>query len=382
MSTDSSHTGAKPTVIIVGGGIIGCSAAFELSKAGFACTLIEKGALNQEASTAAAGMLGAQSETHRPGPYYELCRLSQQLYRAWTDELEQVSGLMAQYVAEGIVRAALTEEDEAELRGRLSWIRDAEWVQPAEMLKLEPELTAAVRGGLYLPADHHVHPVWLAKTLQAAIAKQGCTIREWTPVIRLLTEPGSGRIRGVQTSEGPLYADLVVLAAGAWSPGLTEPLGLSLPMFPVKGQCISLKTEAPLIRSTVFTKGCYVVPKRDGSYIVGATQTEAGFDKRPTAKVIGELHAKAAALLPRLAEAEFVSTWAGLRPGTRDTLPFLGTWDAAPGLIFATGHYRNGILLAPATARIVAELAQGRPTSADLAPFTPARIAAGTAAVL
>ncbi|MFB6365433.1 glycine oxidase ThiO [Paenibacillus elgii] len=382
MNTDSSHTSTKPAVIIVGGGIIGCSTAYELGKAGFACTLIEKGALNQEASTAAAGMLGAQSETHQPGPYYELCRLSQQLYRAWTDELEQVSGLTAQYVAEGIVRAALTEEDEAELSGRLSWIRDAEWVQSAEMLKLEPELTPAVRGGLYLPADHHVHPVWLAKTLQAAIAKQGCAIREWTPVIRLLTEPGSGRIRGVQTSEGPLYADLVVLAAGAWSPALTEPLGLSLPIFPVKGQCISLKTEAPLIRSTVFTKGCYVVPKRDGSYIVGATQTESGFDKRSTAKVIGELHTKAAALLPRLADAEFVATWAGLRPGTRDALPFLGTWDAAPGLIFATGHYRNGILLAPATARIVAELAQGRPTSADLTPFTPARIVAGTAAVL
>lgn len=385
MNTASNLIGGSstaPTAIIIGGGVIGCSAAYELAKAGFACTLLDKGALNQEASTAAAGMLGAQVETHGPGPFYELCIQSQQLYKAWIDELELYSAVTAQYIGEGILRAALTEEDELELRSRLPWIQNAEWLTASDMLKLEPELSHAVRGGLHFYADHQVHPVWLAKALGAAIVKQGCQIREWTPVFRLLTEAGTGRVCGVQTSEGALHADIVVLASGAWSPALTEPLGIQLPMFPVKGQCLSVKTAAPLIRSTVFTHGCYIVPKMDGSYIIGATQVEVGFDKHVTVSAIGELHSRAATLLPRMNEAEFIHTWAGFRPGTRDGLPFLGASDETPGLIFATGHYRNGILLAPVTGKIVAQIATGEPTLVDLKAYSPMRASAAAAASL
>ncbi|TVY00280.1 glycine oxidase ThiO [Paenibacillus cremeus] len=383
MTITSSSQTTRPTAIVIGGGVIGGAAAYDLSKAGFDVTVLDKGAFGQEASTAAAGMLGAQVETHHSGPFYELCRHSQQLYRAWTDELEQISGISAQYISEGILRAALTDEDEQELRSRLPWIQDAEWLDAAAMRRMEPELSPDIRGGLYLPADHQVHPVWLAKALQAALVKQGCRIREWTPAFRLLTGPGAGtagrRIIGVQTSEGPLYADLTVLAAGAWSPALTEPLGLTLPMFPVKGQCISVKTAAPLIRSTVFTKGCYIVPKQDGSYIVGATQVEVGFDKHVHVQTIADLHEKAAALLPRMAEAEFVHTWAGLRPGTQDGLPFLGTLDTALGLIWATGHYRNGILLAPVTGALVKQLALGEQPLLNLNAYAPSRALKQTA---
>ncbi|GCL70971.1 glycine oxidase ThiO [Paenibacillus naphthalenovorans] len=385
MSTAAQQTGGRtsaPTAIIIGGGVIGCAAAFELSKAGYACTLLDKGAIHQEASTAAAGMLGAQVEIHQPGPFYELCRQSQEIYKAWIDELEQIGGVTAQYIGKGILRAALTEEDELELRSRLSWIQNADWMKPEDMRRIEPELSAEVRGGLHFHADHQVHPVWLAKSLSAAIVRQGCRIREWTPVFKLLTEPGTGRICGVQTSEGPLYADIVVLASGAWSPALTGPLGIKLDMFPVKGQCISVKTGAPIIRSTVFTHGCYIVPKLDGSYIIGATQAEAGFDKQVTVKAIAELHGKAAALLPRIEEAEFISSWAGLRPGTRDGLPYLGETSELPGLIFATGHYRNGILLAPVTGRIVAQIAAGDKPLEDLKPFSPMRDSAKATASL
>lgn len=372
--TDGSKT--APTAMIIGGGVIGCAAAYELSKAGFACTLLDKGAINQEASTAAAGMLGAQVETHQSGPFYELCRQSQEIYKAWIDELEHISGVTAQYIGKGILRAALTEEDELELRSRLPWIQNADWLKPEEMRRMEPELSPAVRGGLHFYADHQVHPVWLAKSLGAAIVRQGCRIREWTPVFKLLTDPATGRICGVQTSEGPLYADIVVLSSGAWSPALTGPLGIKLDVFPVKGQCISVKTGAPIIRSTVFTHGCYIVPKLDGSYLIGATQVEAGFDKQVTVSAIAELHGKAAALLPRMEEAEFISSWAGLRPGTRDGLPFLGAADEHPGLIFATGHYRNGILLAPITGRIVAQIATGEKPLLDLKPYSPMRATA------
>ncbi|MCZ8518118.1 glycine oxidase ThiO [Paenibacillus caseinilyticus] len=377
----STHQG-RPSALIIGGGVIGCAAAYELGEAGFACTVLDKATLGSEASTAAAGMLGAQVETHRPGPFYELCRISQGMYKSWTDRLEETGGVSTEYIPHGILRAALTEADELELRGRLSWIRDARWCTPGELRELEPEISPAVRGGLHFPADHQVHPVALARSLKAALQRQGCTIREETPVFRLLREQAGGRITGVQTAEGPFYADVVVLAAGAWSAALTEPLGLTLPMFPVKGQCISVRPQAPLTRATLFTQGCYIVPKADGTCLIGATQVEAGFDKRSSAAVVGELHGKAAALLPRLSDAEFLSTWAGLRPGTRDGLPFMGIWEEAPGLIFATGHYRNGILLAPAAGRIVRQLAEGEAPLLDLAPFAVDRTAAQPAPVL
>ncbi|UQZ82923.1 Glycine oxidase [Paenibacillus konkukensis] len=363
------------SAIIIGGGIIGCAIASELLRAGVRCTLIDKGALLQEASTAAAGMLGAQVEIHHPGHFYELCRWSQQLYREWTEQLQRISGgVSPQYINEGILRTAWDEEDERELRSRLGWIQDAEWLEADGLRALEPAMAAGIRGGFHFPNDHQVHPVHLAKTLQAALYKQGCTIREWTPAFGLIER--GGRIAGVRTSEGELLADHVIVSAGAWSPALTAPWGIELPMFPVKGQCISVRTDAPVTRKTVFTKGCYIIPKQDGTYLIGATQEEAGFDKRCHVSAVSALHAKAAKLLPQLAQAEFVGTWAGLRPGTRDGLPFLGAPSKAPGLIVATGQFRNGILLAPATAKLVMQLVTGSRTELDLTPFHPDRVLA------
>lgn len=375
---DRSNVSDRPAAIVIGGGIIGCAAALELIKAGFACTVLDQGALMQEASTAAAGMLGAQVETHEPGPFYKLCRHSQELYRPWTEELEELTGITAEYVAEGILRVALDEEDEAQLRSRLSWMRGAQWLSAEQIRAAEPMLAPEVRGGLMLERDHHIMPTALAGALRAALVKLGCRIREWTPAYRLLQH--QGRIAGVQTAEGPLYADVTVLAAGAWAPVLTEPLGLKLPVFPVKGQCISLRPEAPLNRSTLFAKSCYIVPKRDGTALIGATQLEAGFDKRTDAEAVAKLYRKACALLPAMRDAAFVRTWAGLRPGSRDGLPFIGTWPGAPGLIFAAGHYRNGILLAPGTGLLVKQLALGEQPALDLTAFAPGR-AAGAAGV-
>lgn len=360
------------SAIIVGGGIIGSAVALELIRAGVRCTLIDKGALLQEASTAAAGMLGAQVEIHQPGSFYELCRLSQRLYREWTEELGQLSGVSAQYIQQGILRIAWNEEDEQELRSRLAWIQDAEWMEADAMREWEPAIASDVRGGLYFSKDHQVHPVHLAKTLQAALHKQGCDIREWTPVFNLVER--GGRIIGVRTSEGELYADHVIVCAGAWSPALTEPFGFRLPMFPSKGQCISVKTDAPLIKKTIFTKGGYIVPKQDGTMLIGATQEEAGFDKRCHVSAVSALHAKAARLLPALEQAELVSTWAGLRPGTRDGLPYMGASSKLPGLIFSTGHYRNGILLAPGTGKLIRQLVTGQQPDMDLSAFTPDRM--------
>ncbi|NHN31367.1 glycine oxidase ThiO [Paenibacillus agricola] len=364
-------TSRATSAIIVGGGIIGCSIAWELARSGIRCTIIDKGALNQEASTAAAGMLGAQVETHQPGAFYELCRLSQRLYRDWSDEVHRISGISMQYIEGGILRAAFDQEDEQELLGRLPWIQNAEWLSAADMLALESGLSPHIRGGLRLAQDHQVHPVHLAEALQAALRKLGCAIREWTPVHSLIER--QGRIEGVRTAEGVLFADHVIVSAGAWGSALTEPFGIELPLFPVKGQCISVRTETPAIHSTVFTKSCYIVPKLDGSLTIGATQEEAGFNKQCHISSISELHAKATELVPQLAKAEFIRTWAGLRPGTRDGMPIMGYLTQLPGLVLAMGHYRNGILLAPATGRLIRQLLLNERADLDLAPFSPDR---------
>ncbi|WP_240418920.1 glycine oxidase ThiO [Paenibacillus periandrae] len=359
------------SAIIIGGGIIGCTIAWELARSGIRCTLVDKGALNQEASTAAAGMLGAQVETHQPGAFYELCRMSQQLYREWSEDIHQISAISPQYIAQGILRAAFHADDEQELKSRLHWIQDAEWLSTPEMLAIEAGLSPHIRGGLRFAQDHQIHPVQLAKALQAGLHKLGCEIREWTPVLGLIER--QGRIEGVRTAEASLYADHVIICAGAWGSSLIDPLGLELPIFPVKGQCISVRTETPVLQGTVFTQGCYIVPKLDGSMIIGATQEEAGFNKRCHVSVISDLFAKAVKLLPSLEQAELVSTWAGLRPGTRDGLPFIGTSAQAPGLTIAMGHYRNGILLAPATGKLIKQQILGEQTTIDLTPFSPDR---------
>lgn len=359
------------SVIIIGGGIIGCSIALGLALRGIGVTVLDKGALCEEASTAAAGMLGAQVETHHPGPFYELCKASQRLYAEWANQLYEISGISPQYIGKGILRVALTEEDETELKSRLPWIDGSEWLSAAQACEMEPALSEAVRGGIYFARDHQIHPVHTAKALQSALIKLGCAIREWTPALQLITD--GNRIAGVKTTDGDLYADHIVLSAGAWSSPLLEPLSVKLPVFPVKGQCISVRAGAAPISSTVFAKGCYIVPRLDGTLTIGATQEEDGFNKKTSLSAVSLLHQRALSLIPSLSEVEFVSTWAGLRPGTPDGLPYIGQLSDVSGVTIATGHFRNGILLAPITGQAVTGLLTGQPLSVDLEPYSPER---------
>lgn len=371
MTSRSTDRTDRPSALIIGGGIIGCAAALELTKAGFQCTVTEKNTMGCEASSAAAGMLGAQVETHYPGPFYDLCRASLHQYEDWVAEIKEISGIDPEYIAKGILRVAFTEEDERELRSRLPWIKDAAWMDPASLRSMEAALPEDIRGGFYLEKDHQLQPTALTAALKGALLHLGCRIHENTPTYRLLLE--NGRVIGAITSSGPMVADVTIVAAGAWSTALTEPIGLSMPVFPVKGQCLSVRPETPLTRHTVFTQGCYIVPKQDGTALIGATQHEAGFDKQASFGTIAELYARASRLLPGISEAAFVRTWAGLRPGTKDGLPYLGTCSHLPGFIAATGHYRNGILLAPVTGVLVKQLALGEQTLLDLSPYSPDR---------
>jgi glycine oxidase len=362
-----------PSVLIIGGGVIGCSIAYELSKKGILSTIIDKGDCNKEASIAAAGMLGAHVETHYPGPFFELCKTSRNLYRSWTDELYEISRISAQYIEQGILRVAITEGDEQELRSRLPWMGEhVEWLSEAEIRRFEPAVSEQIRGGLYFEQDHQVHPVYLANSLRTAIAKLGCTIIEQTPALKLITE--GNRVVGARTANGDFLAEQTIIASGAWSPALLTGLDLTLPIVPIKGQSFDVTTDEPLIEKTVFTQGCYIVPKMDGSLLIGATQEAVGFNKTTTENATAALNQTAVNLIPELQNARFRSTWAGLRPGTPDGMPYIGTASDIPGLILAAGHFRNGILLAPITGKIVSQLVMNETLSVDIQPFSPDRV--------
>lgn len=366
---------------IAGGGIIGLSVAYELAKTGRKVAVVDRGPLHGEAVSAAAGMLGAEAESHHGGAFFEMCKWSRGLYRSWAEELKDRSGVSIEYVPEGIIRAALDEADEAELLARAAWNSEAEWLSPEEIVRMEPEVASGeLRGGYYFRHDHQVHPLRLATALRRACAALDVAFHEDRPVTSLLKE--GNRVTGLQTSAGPIFAQQTVVAAGSWSSSLLSPHGIDLPVFPVKGQCYSVAPEKPLTRRTLFVQGCYLVPKMDGTIWVGATQEEAGYDKTPTVGAMAALHAKAVRLLPAMERARFVRTWAGLRPGTPDGLPWIGFVPGVDGLLVATGHYRNGILLAPATGRLVKELASGEPCSFPIDHCSPARSADGRGEII
>jgi glycine oxidase len=319
-------------------------------------------------------MLGAQVESHHDGPFYELCKASRDLYHEWTEELERISGCSVEYIARGILRVALTETDEAELRSRLPWLGpDVRWNTRAELLALEPALSNEVRGGIFFANDHQVQAPKLAKALHAALLRLGVRIIEHTEVESWLFTDNR-QVRGVQTLDQTITCEQLVVAAGAWSPALLEPFGIRLPVQPVKGQCYAVRPPSPIIQHTVFTKGCYIVPKLDGSFIIGATEEQSGFDKSINPNAVDIIQQTAMQLLPQLAQASFERTWTGLRPGSADGMPFLGKAPHWNNVFIAAGHYRNGILLTPITARIMSYLLTKKPSPIDLQPFAIDRL--------
>jgi glycine oxidase len=234
---------------------------------------------------------------------------------------------------------------------------------------MEPSLHSDWREALYLPRDVTVDNVLLMRGLERSAGRAGARLQSGTPVVSLLVE--SGRVAGVMAAGGRLPAGAVVIAAGAWSGEIAGPGVPPLPSHPVRGQIVCFG-PAPVPLHPLFTHGFYLVPRRDGRVLAGSTMERAGFDASVTGSGLACLSAKALALVPALGDAPFHSAWAGLRPATPDDLPAIGR-AAVPGLLYACGHLRNGILLAPITARLVTRLLRDEDPGIDLAPFDPRR---------
>jgi len=364
-------------VIVVGGGVIGCAIAYHLAREGVRVDVIERGEIGGEASGAAAGMLAPLAEVEDAGPFQELCVVSLRMFPALVAMLREETGVDVEYLPSGILRVALTDEEEQRLRDLAGCANGLpqHWLSPDDLRSLEPGLSPDVRGGLYSPEERQVNADRLTQAFARAAAMHGATLRRNLRVSGLLT--GNGRVTGVRMPNGDLAAGHVVLAAGPWTGRIAALLGADLPVFPVRGQMLALPSKsAP--RHIVWGSAGYLVPKANGLVFAGATVEKVGFRRRTTAAGLRSLAEAASTLAPRLGAFAPVDSWAGLRPGSADGLPLLGPLPGWEGVSVATGHYRNGILLSPITGRLIARsIIDGSPDG-TMASFSPARFLAHT----
>ena len=364
-----------PDVLVVGGGIVGSAIAWRLAKAGAAVTLVEKGPIGREASWAAGGMLTPVHLAEYPPALAGACSASLALYEPLCREIAPLASVDPEYRVSGLLLLVTDDAGEEAARTLEAWKRERG--QPVERLgrdeavALEPHVTPHLRRALRLPDIAQVRNNRMAVALCEAAAKKGAEIRPDTPVTGFLRVPG--RVNGVKTSRGDLYAGTTILAAGAWSSELVRSVGLDLQVKPVKGQMILAGGTPDFCRHMILDGETYLIPRADGRIVVGSTLEDVGFNKTVTVDAVGDLAARGARLMPELGRLPLVTSWAGLRPATPDRLPYIGR-GPLDGLIVATGHYRNGILLAPITAEIVADLLAGQTPSIDLAPFDPMRV--------
>lgn len=359
-------------VAVVGGGVIGCSVAYHAARRGASVALLEAEQIGSGASGAAAGMLNAQAEAHEPGSFLSLLLKSRTMHRSLAEELYEETGLDSEYVWFGTLRVALDEPFARTLAETHSWQREAglsaHWLDTEEARELESGISPEAIAALYLPEDGQVNSPRLVQALALAAIRKDVSLTEGERVTGFLTD--GERVTGVHTARREILAGSVVLAGGSASGMLSRSLGLRLPVHPVKGETLTVTVRSNAARANVWDNRCYLVPKRDGRVIVGATEEPGIYDRRPSLGGVAKLSEAATKLLPEISSATFAGAWGGLRPGTPDGLPFLGGVEGIEGLFLATGHYRNGVLLAPVTGEVVAALALGEPPIIDASPFS------------
>jgi glycine oxidase len=354
-------TTKRPHVVIIGAGVIGLGIGWRLAPRAVV-TIFDRGAAGGGASHAAAGMLAACCEAE-PGEeaLIALGRDSQARWPAFAAELQRATGIDVDLRDEGTLVLALTADDQADIAHRLEFQRrldlPLQWLSPAATRAREPHLAGKIAGALFSPQDHQVDNRKVTAALRIAAAAAGADIHEHKPVKDIVVH--GGRATGVRLDDGTVAAaDIVVLAAGAWSRGIGGlPPDRRPPVRPVKGQMLALRMDAaaPLLSHVLWAPGAYLVPRLDGRLIVGGTVEEKGFDGNITAGGMLTLLEAAWRAVPSVEDLPIDEIWAGHRPGSRDDAPILGP-GPLDGLFYATGHHRNGILLAPMTADAMARL--------------------------
>ena len=366
-------------IIIIGGGVIGLGIGWQLAKAGVTVTIYDRAQAGRAASWAAAGMLAPLAEAHSEEP--ELLKLGSESlarYPQWTQELEADAEMSIGYRVDGTLIVGLEPDDTHQLRHLYTAQQhlglDVEWLSGREAREIESALSPRVTAAIRCESDHQVDNRLMVNALQQAYHACGGVLHENSTIKRIVIE--NGVATGVQTQDDFQAADTLVLAAGCWSAQIQGvPDTLIPPVRPVKGQMLALQMEEGITIKNVirtvrarYPTSVYLVPRTDGRLIIGATSEEMGFDTRLTAGGVFELLRGAWEAVPGVYELPLLETWTGLRPGSRDNAPILGK-TPIKNLIYATGHYRNGILLTPITAYEIAKLILTGETSETIAPF-------------
>jgi glycine oxidase len=367
-------------VVVIGGGLVGASLALALRKQGTAVLMLERGEPGREASHAAAGML-AHCDPHHPALLQPLAAASAKIYPEFIQEIEEESGEHIDFRREGTIMLLPAAAGVTPAAGGAQPIPcpGIKILTKEEIAAAEPGLNCEECQAIYLP-EAAVDPRQLTHAVLAAARQRGVEVAAGITAGEVLVS--EGRVIGVQTARVRYLASTVVNCAGAWAGQIGPSI---LPTRPVKGHMLALALpigydqhgtpNAPrALRHVVRAPNVYLVPRSDGRVIVGSTLEEAGFDKRVDAATIKRLQESAVAWVPQLGQARMLESWTGLRPGTPDNLPILGP-TAIDGYFMATGHYRDGILLAPITAHIMAQIIRRVPTELDISAFTPRRFA-------
>jgi glycine oxidase len=357
--------------ICIGAGVIGLLSAFTLARRGFQVTLLERQQAGREASWAGGGIVSPLYPWRYSREITALAHWSQDFYPQLSSELLDFTGIDPELHRTGLYWLDLDDEDVA-----LAWAarerRPLHKVDIQQVYQAVPVAGRSFKRAIHLEGVANVRNPRLTRSLRAALlAMPNVELCENTEVTGFLRKGNA--VVGVRTQNGELHADRVLVAAGAWSGELLSDLGLNVPVAPVRGQMILFKCAPDYLSSMVMANGRYAIPRRDGHVLVGSTLEHVGFDKRTTEEALQSLRASAAELIPALAEAEVAAHWAGLRPGSPDGVPYIGEVADYPGLWLNCGHYRNGLVLAPASCQLLADLMTGAVPAIDPAPYAPAR---------
>ncbi|HXI26194.1 MAG TPA: glycine oxidase ThiO [Pyrinomonadaceae bacterium] len=358
-SNEDRHANQSAEVAIVGGGVIGLSIARALTRRGMRdVVVIERQECGREASWAAGGILAPQIEADASDDFFRLGCASRDLYPQFAAELQAESGIDVELDTTGTMSVAFSEDEEAELRHRIEWQRTqglrVEWLTGDKARAVEPRLSTNVRSALSFPNDYQVDNRKLVEALVIANQRHG---------VRLITGCGvrkiqisDGAVTGIQTELGFLSAKRIVIAAGAWSSLIqaAEALLPRLEIEPIRGQMLCFNAPG-FARHVIYSSRGYIIPRRDGRLLAGSTSEHVGFDKRVTEAGVETILSLAIEITPALQNISIADSWAGFRPRAKDDLPVLGSVADVKGLFYATGHYRNGILLAPITGEVIAE---------------------------
>jgi glycine oxidase len=361
-------------VLIVGGGIIGLSLAQELALQKLSVTVLERGQIGQEASWAGAGILAPRAEMEEAGPLAQLLLASRKIYPEFVKQVSGRSGLSIDFSISGLLSVALNLEQQVELDRKKQQQTELGLVVQSlsreETLRMERCLNPELLSALYFSEEGYVDNRELAEAVRLACLQLGVWLVPECVVLAVKTE--QSKVCGLETNSGFMASERVVIAAGSWSGQILTGLPYALPVKPARGQMVAVRMAEPGLRHVVYGSQGYLVPRKDGRVLLGSTVEWVGYDKRVTLDGLQQITASAVSLAPALRSSTFIECWSGLRPFCEGGLPVLGPTEI-DGLYFATGHFRNGLLLAPITAKLMADVIVAGNIPKILEPFLPSR---------